>query len=76
MMRPTDVATVTVPDGVVLEVAIGVADNSPSQERLTRIAAMLKDAEQGMPATVFPVRRIRRPRGIGRGREGGRSIAS
>ena len=51
-------------------------DSSPSQERLTRIAAMLKDAEQGMPVTVFPVRRIRRPRGIDRGRELGRTVAS
>jgi hypothetical protein len=60
MMRPTDVATVTVPDGVVLEVAIGVADNSPSQERLTRIAAMLREAEQAMPVTATGSRR--RPR--------------
>jgi hypothetical protein len=51
-------------------------DSSPSQERLTRIATMLKDAEQGMPVTVFPVRRIRRPRGIGRERELGRTVAS
>ena len=28
----------------------GVLDSSPSQERLGRIAAMLRDAEQAMPA--------------------------
>jgi hypothetical protein len=32
------------PDGVVLEVAVRAAD-SPSQERLGRIAAMLREAE-------------------------------
>jgi len=33
-----------VPDGLVLEVAVRAAD-SPSQERLGRIAAMLREAE-------------------------------
>jgi hypothetical protein len=32
------------PEGVVLEVAVRAAD-SPSQERLSRIAGMLRDAE-------------------------------
>ena len=29
----------------------GLADSSPSQERLSRIAAMLRDAEQAVPPT-------------------------
>ena len=37
-------ATTASPDGVVLDVVRG-ADGSPSQERLVRIAAMLRDAE-------------------------------
>jgi hypothetical protein len=45
------VATAAVPDGVVVEVFPGAIDSSPSQERLTRIAAMLRHAEQSMPAT-------------------------
>ena len=34
--------------GVILDVVPG-ADGSPSQERLVRIAAMLRDAEQALP---------------------------
>ena len=37
-------ATTAAPDGVVLDGGRG-ADGSPSQERLIRIAAMLRDAE-------------------------------
>jgi hypothetical protein len=37
-------ATTAAPDGVVLDV-VRAADGSPSQERLVRIAAMLRDAE-------------------------------
>ncbi|UOY00592.1 hypothetical protein [Blastococcus sp. PRF04-17] len=37
-------ATATAPSGVVLEVTARAAD-SPSQERLGRIAGMLRDAE-------------------------------
>ena len=36
--------TMATPDGVVLEVTVRAAD-SPSQERLGRIAAMLREAE-------------------------------
>jgi hypothetical protein len=43
------VATAAVPDGVVVEVPVPATDHSPSQERLTRIAAMLRDAEQSTP---------------------------
>jgi hypothetical protein len=42
------VVTAAVPDGVVVEVPVRVTDHSPSQERLTRIAAMLRDAEQSV----------------------------
>jgi hypothetical protein len=45
------VATAAVPDGVLVEVPVGATDNSPSQERLTRIAVMLRDAEQSTPVT-------------------------
>jgi hypothetical protein len=45
------VATAAVPDGFVVEVPVGATDHSPSQERLTRIAAMLRDAEQSAPVT-------------------------
>jgi hypothetical protein len=41
-------ATTAAPDGVILDVVRG-ADGSPSQERLLRIAAMLRDAEQALP---------------------------
>jgi len=55
------VATTAVPDGVVVEVPVGATDNSPSQERLTRIAAMLRDAEQqSMPVTGAWSRRHRK----------------
>jgi hypothetical protein len=43
------VVTAAVPDGIVVEVPVGATDHSPSQERLTRIAAMLRDAEQSAP---------------------------
>jgi hypothetical protein len=45
------VATAAVPDGVVVELPVAATDHSPSQERLTRIAAMLRDAEQSTPLT-------------------------
>ena len=38
-------------DGVILDVVPG-ADGSPSQERLVRIAAMLRDAEQALPVAA------------------------
>jgi hypothetical protein len=56
----SDVASAAVPDGVVVEVPVGATDHSPSQERLTRIAGMLRDAEQSAPVTF--------PRSGGRGR--------
>jgi hypothetical protein len=43
-----------------------VLDSSPSQERLGRIAAMLRDAEQAMPAPVARERRGRRETGVRR----------
>jgi hypothetical protein len=54
------VATAAVPDGVVVEVVAGATDSSPSQERLLRIAAMLRDAELAMPGTSDRTRRGRR----------------
>ena len=42
-------AAAAVPDGVVIEVPVAATDHSPSQERLTRIAAMLRVAEQSTP---------------------------
>ena len=60
-------ATTAAPDGVVLDVVRG-ADGSPSQERLIRIAAMLRDAELAAPAaTVRDVRKRRQER-VRRGR--------
>ena len=56
-------ATAAVPDGVVVEVAAGATDSSPSQERLTRIAEMLRDAEQAVPLTAGRNVRQRRPGG-------------
>ncbi len=53
-------ATAAVPDGVVLGISVGVADSSPSQERLTRIAAMLRDAERSGHATAAQARGQRR----------------
>ena len=53
-------ATAAVPDGVVVEVAGGVAESSPSQERLGRIAAMLRDAESAAPVPTDRTRRVRR----------------
>ena len=44
-------ATTAAPDGVVLDVVRGV-DGSPSQERLLRIAAMLRDAERALPVVA------------------------
>ena len=38
----------------------GVLDSSPSQERLSRIAAMLRDAEQAMPVITARDRQERR----------------
>jgi hypothetical protein len=43
--------TTAAPDGVVFEVAIPAAD-SPSQERLGRIAALLRDAELAGPVAL------------------------
>jgi hypothetical protein len=53
-------ATTAAPDGVVLDGGRG-ADGSPSQERLIRIAAMLRDAELAVP--VAAGREDRRRRG-------------
>ena len=44
-------ATTAAPDGVVLDVVRG-ADGSPSQERLVRIAAMLREAELAVPVAT------------------------
>ena len=44
-------ATTAAPDGVVLDVVRG-AEGSPSQERLIRIAAMLRDAELAVPVAA------------------------
>jgi hypothetical protein len=59
-------ATAAAPDGVILHGVIldGVrgADGSPSQERLVRIAAMLRDAEQALPADSGRPRRRGRER--------------
>jgi hypothetical protein len=54
-------ATTAAPDGVILDVVRG-ADGSPSQERLVRIAAMLRDAERGAPARPAAERLARRTR--------------
>ena len=54
-------AAAAVPDGVVIEVPVAATDHSPSQERLTRIAAMLRDAEQSTP--------VAHARSRGRGRQ-------
>ena len=54
-------ATTAAPDGVILDVVRG-ADGSPSQERLVRIAAMLRDAELAVPAGPTRDRRSRRTR--------------
>ena len=43
-------------------VVVGPTDSSPSQERLGRIAAMLRDAEHGMPGTSRQERKERRER--------------
>jgi hypothetical protein len=43
--------------------AVGVLDSSPSQERLVRIAAMLRDAELAVPAPTVRERRARREPG-------------
>ena len=48
--------TTVAPDGVVLDVATRAGD-SPSQERLSRIAGMLRDAEMA----AHPSARRRRP---------------
>ena len=52
-------ATTAAPDGVVLDVMRG-ADGSPSQERLIRIAAMLRDAELAVPVATTRQERGRR----------------
>ena len=44
----------------------GVLDSSPSQERLGRIAAMLRDAELAIPAPTVLERRTRRETGTRR----------
>ena len=43
-------------------VVVGPTDSSPSQERLGRIAAMLRDAEQAVPAATRRERNERRER--------------
>ena len=43
-------------------VVVGPTDSSPSQERLVRIAAMLRDAEHAMPVTSRRERIERRDR--------------
>ena len=58
-------ATTAAPDGVVLDVVRG-ADGSPSQERLVRIAAMLRDAELAIPAPAVRERLTRRETGTRR----------
>ena len=51
----------TVPEGVVLDVATRAGD-SPSQERLSRIAGMLRDAEMAAhPSARRPGGRPRKP---------------
>jgi hypothetical protein len=45
---------------------VGVLDSSPSQERLGRIAAMLRDAELAVPAPDVRERRGRREPGLRR----------
>ena len=55
-------ATAAVPDGVVVEVPVAATDHSPSQERLTRIAAMLREAEQATAPTGGRNPRQNRPR--------------
>jgi|tagenome__1003787_1003787.scaffolds.fasta_scaffold20901798_2 hypothetical protein len=63
-------ATTAAPDGVVLDVVRG-ADGSPSQERLVRIAAMLRDAELAVPVTT---RRRENGRPVTKGRPGRREL--
>jgi hypothetical protein len=70
------VATTAAPDGVILDVAVRGAEGSPSQERLIRIAAMLRDAEQAMPLTAPRAPRDRRETLMGRRTVGGMSRAS
>jgi hypothetical protein len=45
-------ATTATPDGVIVDVGARGPDGSPSQERLGRIAAMLRYAELAAPATT------------------------
>jgi hypothetical protein len=45
---------------------VGILDSSPSQERLGRIAAMLRDAELAIPAPTVRERRTRRETGTRR----------
>ena len=62
-------ATTAAPDGVILDVPVGGVDGSPSQERLVRIAAMLRDAElRGAGG-----HEARRPRTTGLAYRGGHS---
>jgi hypothetical protein len=61
-------ATTAAPDGVILEVAVVVGEGSPSQERLVRIAAMLRDAEQAAPVSRRRSRGSQRERGTPRTR--------
>jgi hypothetical protein len=61
-------ATTAAPDSVIVDVGARGPDGSPSQERLGRIAAMLRDAELAVPAaTVRDVRKRRQER-VRRGR--------
>jgi hypothetical protein len=58
-------ATTAAPDGVVLNVVRG-ADGSPSQERLVRIAAMLREAELAVPVATRRPERGRRDQRVRR----------
>jgi hypothetical protein len=61
-------ATTAAPDGVILDVVVRGAEGSPSQERLGRIAAMLRDAELAVSETTDRDVRERRQERARRGR--------
>jgi hypothetical protein len=54
-------ATTAAPDGVLLEVPARAGD-SPSQERLSRIAALLRDADMAAHPSAHRREARRRPR--------------